>query len=62
MIPLLVDTWPDFGLFRVVRPIHKALCKVYTTIFCKKILLIKINTANHFINGELGERHIKREM
>ena len=20
MIPLLVDTWPDFGLFRVVRP------------------------------------------
>ena len=22
MIPLLVDNWPDFGLFRVVRP-HK---------------------------------------
>ena len=20
MIPLLVDTWPDFALFRVVRP------------------------------------------
>ena len=20
MSPLLVDTWPDFGLFRVVRP------------------------------------------
>ena len=32
MIPLLVDTWPDFGLFRVVRPYMKIY--VFWDIFC----------------------------
>ena len=32
MIPLLVDTWPDFGLFRVVRPYMRIY--VFWDIFC----------------------------
>ena len=32
MIPLLVDTWPDFGLFRVVRPYMRMY--VLWDIFC----------------------------
>ena len=33
MIPLLVDTWPDFGLFRVVRP-QPALIRSRRTVDC----------------------------
>ena len=29
MIPLLVDTWPDFALFRVVRP----YIRIYVFLF-----------------------------
>ena len=32
MIPLLVDTWPDFGLFRVVRPYKDISEKKYYNI------------------------------
>ena len=32
MIPLLVDTWPDFGFFRVVRPYMRIY--VFWVIFC----------------------------
>ena len=32
MIPLLVDTWPDFGLFRVVRPYKDINEKKYYNI------------------------------
>ena len=32
MIPLLADTWPDFGLFRVVRPYMRIY--VFWDMFC----------------------------
>ena len=32
MIPLLVDTWPHLGLFRVVRPYMRIY--VFWDIFC----------------------------
>ena len=42
MIPLLVDTWPDFALFRVVRPYAYQTDFEIRPLACKKVTTVKI--------------------
>ena len=46
MIPLLADTWPDFGLFRVVRTYMRIY--VFGDIFCWPRMKLRSVLSNVF--------------